>query len=96
MIDKLKTLAFNAFCVLFSCIAVPVGFATILFVIFNAAGLLFGFEYISPSCNALRNKTQTNLEYYFFPVATYACKKGAGLLQPAVSNAVEWLETTKK
>ena len=61
-----------------------------LLLLCNLGGLFFGFENPSPVCNALEAHKQTNFEYYAFPIAKYACKKNAGLLQPAVSNAIVW------
>lgn len=63
----------------------------ICFGIFNLFGLLFGFEYRAEVCRDFRLHSQANWAYYGFPIAPYACKKDAGLLQPATSNFFTWL-----
>ena len=59
--------------------------------VINLVGFLFGFDNHSSVCKNYTNKIQTNFEYYYYPIAPYACKEDSGLLQPAALNAFNWL-----
>lgn len=69
---------------------------TLLFVLFipaffNIVGLFVGFEEVSEACFNYENHQRTNLEYYFLPIESYACKPNGGLLQPMLSDGFKWL-----
>jgi hypothetical protein len=68
------------------------------FVLFNGVGLLTGFEDYPGYgiCYDHKHHEMSNIEYYFFPITSHACKPNAGLLQPALSDAINWLGDTHK
>ena len=81
---------------LISLIIGPIMFAGFFFVVFNGVGIFTGFEYDSSACYEVRNHTQSNFSYYFFPISTYACKPNGGLLEPGLANFINWLGETHK
>ena len=62
----------------------------------NSLGLLFGFGRMSDVCVDLRLNQRTNFEYYTLPIAPYACKPGAGILEPGTEKLFHWFGETKK
>lgn len=80
----------------FSILGASFSIALIFFISFNSFGLLFGFEKPSPACNNFVNKTQTNFDYYFFPIASYACRPNGGLLQPFAKDVFNWFGSEHK
>jgi len=86
----MKFILENTFGLICAMLTIPLVF----FVIFNLGGMLFGFEKQSDGCKSYMNKTQSNISYYFMPITPYACQKNGGLLQPAISNFIEWLGET--
>lgn len=70
---------------------IPTMFYLIIVTFTIVAGLLFGYENPSPICFKVKHSEMTRADYLVFPVAGYACREGAGLLQPYASNLAGYL-----
>ena len=75
-----------------------IGIILFIFIFLNGIGLLLGMEDYPGYgyCWNYKQHEQSNFEYYFLPIISYACSSNGGLLQPAFKNFFYWFGETHK